>query len=284
MMKQVKLPDGTTVPAVGQGTWQLGEDPARLESEIESLRLGISLGMTLIDTAEMYGHGKSELLVGYAIQELDREKLFLVSKVLPSNADYKNIFKSCEESLERMKTNYLDLYLLHWRGDVPLEETVECMEDMVNSGKIRRWGVSNFNYADMQELWNLKNGHDCTTDQVLYHIASRGIEFDLMPWMSERAMPVMAYCPLAVGGGLKKGLYQNPVLTEIARARNITAAQLILAFILRNGNVIAIPRTGNPEHVRQNAKAADIELTPEEIKAINAEYPAPGHAVALDVQ
>lgn len=283
-MKQVRLPDGTKVPAVGQGTWQLGEDPDRLDTEIESLRLGISLGMTLIDTAEMYGRGKSELLVGYAIQGLDREKLFLVSKVLPSNAGYKNIFKSCEESLERMKTDYLDLYLLHWRGEVPLEETVACMEELVDSGKIRRWGVSNFDRADMEELWNLKNSHDCAVNQVLYHAASRGIEFDLMPWMNERAMPVMAYCPLAIGGGLKKGLYQNPVLTGIARARGITTAQLILAFILRNNNVIAIPRTGKPEHVRQNAAAADIELTAEEIAAIDAEYPAPDHAVALDVQ
>lgn len=283
-MKEVKLPDGTKVPAIGQGTWQLGEDPSSFEAEVETLRLGVSLGMTLIDTAEMYGHGKSERLVGHAIDGLDRKKLFLISKVLPSNAGYKDIFKSCEASLERMKTNYLDLYLLHWRGNIALEETIGCMEELVNSGKIRRWGVSNFDAGDMAELWDMKNGHDCCTDQVLYHIASRGIEFDLMPWMNERAMPVMAYCPLAIGGGLKKGLYQNPVLKDIAEARSIAVAQVLLAFILRNGNVIAIPRTGNPEHVRQNAEAADIELSAEEIAAINAEFPAPDHAAALDVQ
>ena len=182
-MKTVTLPDGTQVPALGQGTWYLGEQPAVRARELAALRTGIEHGMTLLDTAEMYGGGRSEELVGEAIRPYDREKLFLVSKVYPHNAGRPEIFRSCENSLRRLGTEYLDLYLLHWRGSVPFAETAECMEELVRKGRIRRWGVSNLDTDDMEELWGVPGGAQCQVDQVLYHLGSRGVEYDLLPWL-----------------------------------------------------------------------------------------------------
>lgn len=283
MAKYVQLPDKTKVSTIGQGTWFLGERRQDFERETEALRKGIEAGMTLIDTAEMYGDGKAEKLIGHVLDGMERENLFLVSKVYPHHADRKKIFKSCENSLRRLKTDYLDLYLLHWRGAVPLEETVACMEQLVQEGKICRWGVSNFDIDDMKELWSVPNGDHCAVNQVLYHIGSRGIEYDLLPWMEEHQVPVMAYCPLAQGGSLKRTLYQNQVLHEIANAHKATISQVLLAFVIRNGNVIAIPRTGKAEHALENAKALEISLTKEECSKINQEYPAPTQKVALDI-
>lgn len=283
-MKHVLLPDGTSVPALGQGAWQLGDRPERAARETEALNLGISQGMTLIDTAEMYGEGRSERLVGRAVEKQPRNKLFLVSKVLPSNAGYDRIFQSCDTTLKNLGTDYLDLYLLHWRGGIPLEETAAAMEELVTAGKIRRWGVSNFDIDDMEELWSLPNGKNCAVNQVLYHIGSRGVEYSLLPRMRERGVVLMAYCPLAIGGELKRDLYAHPVLREIAAAHNASVPQIMLAFLIRDGGVIAIPRTGNPEHTRENAAAADIELTGAEIGRINAALPAPAHKVRLDMQ
>lgn len=283
MTQTVKLPDGRTVPAIGQGTWYLGEDRRTRAQEVEALRAGIDAGMTLIDTAEMYGEGRAEELVGEAIRGYSREKLFLVSKVYPHNAGKTHIFKSCAASLARMGTDYLDLYLLHWRGRIPLAETVACMEQLKQEGMIRRWGVSNFDTSDMEELWRVPGGRACAVNQVLYHMASRGIEYDLLPWMREHGIPVMAYCPLAQGGDLRRGLYENPVLNQIAKAHGSTVSQVLLAFAIRGGDVIAIPRTGKAGHAVENAGGGGLVLAEEELAAIDREFPAPKRKVYLDI-
>lgn len=283
MERMIKLPDGTEVPAIGQGTWFLGENQEARSREVETLRTGIEAGMSLLDTAEMYGSGRAEVLIGEAISGYDRKQLFLVSKVYPQNAGRKNIFKSCMASMERMKTDYLDLYLLHWRGGIPLSETVACMEQLKKEGKIRFWGVSNFDTADMKELWSVPDGDRCAVNQVLYHVASRGIEYDLLPWMRQHAVPVMAYCPLAQAGDLKQGLYRSPVLTRIAEHHQCSVSQVLLAFVLRDGDVIAIPRTGNREHALENAAAARIVLSEAERKQIDEAFPAPTRKVSLDI-
>ncbi|RFZ77908.1 aldo/keto reductase [Lacrimispora amygdalina] len=281
--QSVMLPDGTAVPSLGQGTWFLGERRNRRKEELDSLRAGISAGMTLLDTAEMYGDGKAEELLGEAIQDFDRSSLFLVSKVYPHNAGRKNIFKSCIKTLERLNTDYLDLYLLHWRGSIPLSETVECMEQLKKEGKIRRWGVSNFDTADMKELWSVPGGNNCQINQVLYHVASRGIEYDLIPWLEEHKVPVMAYCPLAQAGDLKRGLYENPALIRIADAHQCTVSNILLAFAIRSKNVVAIPRTGNKDHALDNAKAWEVNLTQDELIEINRAFPAPVKKTYLDI-
>ncbi|MGL5433867.1 MAG: aldo/keto reductase [Lachnospiraceae bacterium] len=283
MERTVMLPAGISVPAIGQGTWFLGEREAARESELEALRAGIDAGMTLLDTAEMYGSGRAEKLIGEAIQGYDRNRLFLVSKCYPQNAGRKNIFKSCIASIERMNTDYLDLYLLHWRGGIPLEETVSCMEQLKKEGKIRHWGVSNFDTEDMEELWSVPGGDQCAVNQVLYHIASRGIEYDLLPWMREHHIPVMAYCPLAQAGDLKRGLYDHPVLAEIASGHQCSVSQVLLAFVMRAGDVIAIPRTGKKQHALENAAAPRIQLTEADCEKIDQAFPAPVKKVYLDI-
>lgn len=281
--KKVLFPDGTAVPAIGQGTWYLGEDPRREKEEIGAIRAGIEAGMTLIDTAEMYGSGRSEILVGKAIRGYDRKKLFLVSKVLPHNAGEEHIFQSCKASLERLGTDYLDLYLLHWRGDIPFEETILCMEELMRRGWIRRWGVSNMDREDMEEIWHTPGGAECMTDQVLYHLASRGIEYDLLPALRAHHTPVMAYCPLAQQGTLAFGLWNDPVLVEIAKAHGASPAEILLAFAIRGGDVIAIPRSGKASHVRENGAAAEIALSPEEFRLLDERFPAPSEKTALDI-
>lgn len=276
------MANGAEVFSVGQGTWYLGEHPDRFQREYSTLRTGIEAGMNLIDTAEMYGEGLAEKLVGTVIHGLDREKLYLVSKVYPFNADRRNIFGSCENSLRRMKTEYLDLYLLHWRGSIPFAETVECMEALKARGLIRQWGVSNMDVKDMQELAAVDRGR-CATDQVLYHLGSRGIEYDLLPWLQKREIPVMAYCPLAQGGTLRKGLLHAPVVQETAWTHGATAEQILLAFLLTRPGVLPIPRTGCPEHTLSNARASEIKLTREELATLEREFPAPRHKVPLDM-
>lgn len=280
----VKLKNGAEVPALGLGTWYLGDDAGRRAREIAALRTGIEKGMTLIDTAEMYGGGRSERLVGEAIKGTERGRLFIVSKVLPNNAGRRGIFRSCEESLQRLGTDYLDLYLLHWRGSVPLAETVECMEKLERDGLIRGWGVSNFDTDDMEELLRVKGGDGCLVNQVLYHAASRGIEYSLLPQMRERGVALMAYCPLAQGGSLRRGLFRSRALNDIAARRGATVAQILLAWTIRGGNVIAIPRSSSPEHTAENAGADAIELTAEELAAIDREFAPPRRKEPLDIQ
>ena len=283
MKHMVTLPDGVKVPAIGQGTWFLDERKLALEQEKQALTAGIGAGMTLIDTAEMYGSGKAEELIGRTIAGMKREDLFIVSKVYPHNAGRKNIFKSCMASMKRMGVDYLDLYLLHWRGSIPLSETVACMEQLKKEGKIRRWGVSNFDTDDMEELWSVPNGKNCAVNQVLYHVASRGIEYDLLPWMREHNVPLMAYCPLAQGGDLKRGLYENTVLKQIAKNHQATVSQVLLAFVLHGGDVIAIPRTGKADHALENAAADGVVLTMEELAMIEKEFPAPKRKIWLEM-
>ena len=267
----VKLKNGAEVPALGLGTWYLGDDAGRRAREIAALRTGIEKGMTLIDTAEMYGGGRSERLVGEAIKGTERGRLFIVSKVLPNNAGRRGIFRSCKESLQRLGTDYLDLYLLHWRGSVPLAETVECMEKLERDGLIRGWGVSNFDTDDMEELRRVKGGDGCLVNQVLYHAASRGIEYSLLPQMRERGVALI-------------GLFRSRALNDIAVRRGATVAQILLAWAIRGGNAIAIPRSSSPEHTAENAGTDAIELTAEELAAIDREFAPPRRKEPLDIQ
>lgn len=278
------LPDGSEIPRLGQGTWRVGENAQAEETEIQSLRTGIELGMGLIDTAEMYGEGGAEAVIGKAIQGVSRDSLYLVSKVYPQNAGRSQMFTSCEESLKRLGTDYLDLYLLHWPGSIPLEETVECMEELVSQGKIKRWGVSNFDIDDMEALFAVPNGNRCAVNQVLYHLGSRGIEYDLLPWMRRHSMPVMAYCPIAQAGALRSKMLSDETVVRIAREKGLTVVQLLLAFVLSQPDMIAIPKAANPVHLKENAVAAGIILTDEERRALDAAFPAPTMKTMLDIQ
>lgn len=283
MSEYVKLKDGTRIPRLGMGTWYLGEKFNKRNQEIEAIRTGIDSGIRLIDTAEMYGEGAAEQLIGQVISDYNREDLFLVSKVYPHNAGKYRLRKSLNHSLQRMKTDYLDLYLLHWRGNISLEETVECMEAMVAEGKIRHWGVSNFDKEDMEELMQVPNGKNCMVNQVLYHMGSRGIEYDLLPWQREHGIPIMAYCPLAQAGTLRGQLLKNAVLKEIAGQYGISVMQLLLLFVLQQENVIAIPRSGNAKHVLENRSVLDMRLSEEDLMRIDKEFPAPDRKVPLDI-
>lgn len=275
---------GTGVGSIGQGTWYLGEKPHLFQQELSALRAGIDAGMNLIDTAEMYGGGAAEELVGEAIRGYDREALYLVSKVFPYNAGRRTIFQACENSLRRMGTDYMDLYLLHWRGSVPFAETVECMEELKDRGLIRDWGVSNLDADDMDELFRVPNGENCRTDQVLYHLGSRGIEYDLLPLLRRHSIPVMAYCPLAQAGRLRRGLMEAPAVRAAAQAHSATPAQVLLAFLLSKPGVIPIPRTGRASHTLENAGAARLTLTAEELIALDKAFPAPSRKTPLDIQ
>ena len=273
-MKTVRLPDGTNVPALGQGTWMMAEDPQRRADEIAALRAGIDLGMTLIDTAEMYADGESERLVGEAVAGR-RDDVFLVSKAYPQNASSSGLPHACEASLGRLGTDRLDLYLLHWRGRVPLGETVEAMERLVDAGKILRWGVSNLDTDDMEELV-AAGGKACATDQILYNLTRRGPEHDLLPWLAARRMPVMAYSPVEQGR-----LVADEGLRAVANELGVTTAQVALAWLLARDGVIAIPKAGTVEHVRENRAAADLVLSSEAIVQLNAMFPPPSDPVPL---
>jgi diketogulonate reductase-like aldo/keto reductase len=279
---RILLPDGTSLPRIGQGTWNMGDDHSRREEEIAALRLGVELGMDLIDTAEMYGDGRSELLVGEAIQGI-RDQVFLVSKVYPHNAGSERLIRSCEESLKRLNTDHLDLYLLHWRGDIPLEETVVGMEKLVSQGKIARWGVSNFDIDDMKELLGIERGTHCATNQILYHLGSRGIETELLPWQRSHKIPVMAYSPLAQAGSLRKGVVESEVVQEIARVHNVTPLQIMLAWTIREEDIITIPKASSREHVIENASAGLITLSEEERWKLDEAFPIPSWKVPLDI-
>ncbi len=282
-MKNIIFPDGTAVPAMGLGTWYLGENPCTERAELDALRTGIEGGATVIDTAEMYGEGRSETLVGKAITPYDRGSLFLISKFYPWNAGKETIFRSCEQSLRRLNTEYMDLYLLHWRGSIPLSETVECMEKLVQQGKIRRWGVSNLDLSDMRELVSVRHGGHCQADEVLYHLGSRGIEYDLMPWLKQHHIPVIAYCPLAQAGSLRRGLTGSQAVRTVAKGRGISPMQVLLAFVLQQDDLLAIPRSSSVAHVRENLAAAEIVLSAEELNLLDAAFPAPNHPTDLDI-
>ncbi|HTB43155.1 MAG TPA: aldo/keto reductase [Acetobacteraceae bacterium] len=278
MTRTVRLPDGTEVPALGQGTWHMGESARLAKQEVAALKLGIELGVTLIDTAEMYGDGAAEELVGEAIAGR-RDGLFIVSKVYPHNASRAGTQAACERSLKRMRVDCIDLYLLHWPGNHPLSETVEGFEALKAAGKIRYWGVSNFDTGEMERVSKLPAGGLCATDQVLYHPDSRGIEYDLLPWCAAHNMPIMAYSPVGQGGRLLR----SPALAAVAKRHGATPAQIAIAWSMRSGSAISIPKATNPEHVRENAVAGDITLTPEDLAEIDARHPPPRKKQGLDI-
>lgn len=278
----VMFEHGLALPAIGQGTWYMGENAGQRQKEIAALRAGIDAGLTLIDTAEMYADGGAEEVVGEALQGR-REQVFLVSKVYPWNAGGQKAVTACDASLRRLKTDYLDLYLLHWRGNYSLAETVEAMETLIRQGKIRRWGVSNLDYDDMQELYGVTGGKACATNQVLYHLGSRGIEFDLLPWCQQQQIPVMAYCPLAQAGRLRDDLFNSRAVQDVAHAHQATPAQVLLAWAIRQPGVMAIPKASSVEHVKENAAALALQLSDEAIALLDQAFPAPGRKTPLDV-
>ena len=274
---------------VGQGGWQLGDSPAAANEEKRALRLGLELGMRLIDTAEMYGDGRSERLIADALRGVPRDEYTLCSKVYPHNAGMPAIFRSCENSLRCLGTDYLDLYLLHWRGSIPLQETVAGMEELVRMGKIKRWGVSNFDVSDMEELWSVPGGDRCAANQVLYHIGSRGAEYDLLPWLGAHDVTMMAYCPLAQGGRLRRtapDFSAEPTLLGISGKYGVSVFQIMLAFVLRQPGTIAIPKAGKTAHTRQNAEAAQLARTIaiEDWKALDGVYWPPTAKMHLDIE
>lgn len=280
--KTISFGDKRVLPAIGQGTWYMGEKASQRRQEIDALRAGIDRGLTLIDTAEMYADGGAEEIVGEAIKG-QREKVYLVSKVYPWNAGGQKGIAACDASLRRLGTDHIDLYLLHWRGNYALSETVDLMETLQQQGKIGRWGVSNLDYDDMQALWQVPGGKDCATNQVLYHLASRGIEYDLLPWCQQQPIPVMAYCPLAQAGRLRAGLLNHPVVKAIAHDYHATAAQVLLAWVISHAGVIAIPKASSLDHVAENAGALAITLSAEALMKLDDVFPAPKQKTALDV-
>lgn len=278
MKPTVTLPSGDIVPALGQGTWKMAENPSRRLDEVAALRHGIDLGLTLIDTAEMYADGAAETLVGQAVHGR-RDQVYLVSKVYPWNASTHALPQSCEASLRRLGTDRLDLYLLHWRGEVPLAETVAAMEKLCDRDLIRNWGVSNLDADDMDDLI-AAGGTRCATNQVLYNLTRRGPEYDLLPWLEGRGMPAMAYSPIEQGR-----LAENPKLASLAAEMGLTAAQLALAWVLNRPGTIAIPKAGSPAHVDQNhaAGAVDLVLNEEILLALDQMFPAPDAPCPLEM-
>ena len=266
--RTVRFHDGIVVPALGQGSWHLAQGRHPEAVEEEALRTGLSLGMTLIDTAEIYGDGRSEEMISHVIAG-QRDRVFLVSKVHPDHVTGNGIARACQASLARLGTDHLDLYLLHWRNrDTDLSGVVAAFEGLRATGKIRAWGVSNFKVSDMEDLFRVPDGHHCATNQVRYNLSSRGIEYDLLPWCEQRGMPVMAYSPL--GGD---SLVHDPALVGIGAGHDCSAAAVALAWTIRSGKVIAIPESGSAAHVKENAVALSLTLTPQEIETLDAAHP-----------
>ncbi|BAU64387.1 aldo/keto reductase [Stanieria sp. NIES-3757] len=274
-MKTLQLPSGRKIPILGQGTWRMGETASQKQAEIDALRLGIDLGMTLIDTAEMYGEGGAEKVVAEAISGR-RDRVFLVSKFYPYNASYQGVINACDRSLSRLKTDYLDLYLLHWRGSIPLSETLEALQHLKQAGKILDYGVSNFDVDDMEEALSLPGGKAIATNQVLYNLMRRGIEWDLLPWCKDLHIPIMAYSPVE-----QKAFINHPKLRAIAKQHHATPTQIALNWLLKQDNIISIPKATNPNHVRENRAALDINLTEENIEEIDRIFPPPNRKQTL---
>ncbi len=277
-MKSVAVTrSGLELPVLGQGTWRMGEDPSRRTEEVAALTLGLDLGMNLIDTAEMYADGGAEIVTAEAIQGR-RDEVVLVSKVLPQNASFAGTIRAAEASLERLRTDRLDLYLLHWSGSHPLDRTLEAFERLVEQGKILHYGVSNFDPTEMEQAEKLPGGSDIASNQVLYSIEKRGIEFRLLPWCREKKIAVMAYSPLEKGR-----LNADRTLEAVAGRHGCTPYQIALAWTLRDGGVVAVPKASNPDHVRENAAVGKIRLTPEDLAELDGAFPPPSKEVPLDV-
>ena len=270
------------MPVLGQGTWRMGEDPSQRREEIAALRLGLDLGMNLIDTAEMYGEGGAEEVVGEAVLGR-RAEVFLVSKVYPHNATRRGAIEACERSLRRLKTDYIDVYLLHWRGDVPLAETLDAFHQLKEAGSIRDYGVSNFDVADMEEAMALPGGDEIATNQVLYNLTHRGIEWDLLQWSKERGIPIMAYSPVGHKRAEQKQMFGNTVVKTVAARHDATPAQVALAWLLREPQVVSIPKALRPDHLRENRAALDIQLTEDDIQELDQAFPPPNRKVSLEM-
>lgn len=268
---------------LGLGTWKMGETPQCHKEELEAVRYAAEHGNMLLDTAEMYGEGRSERLIGEAIKGLPRESVFLVSKVYPHNASKAKMRAACQNSLQRMGVDFLDLYLLHWRGSVPLEETVEAFEGLKQEGLIRAWGVSNFDVSDMEELWRIPAGKNCAANQVMYHLGSRGIQYDLLPWMHQHGVPLLAYCPLAHSDAYRKSITEHPAVKEVAEAHGASVFQVMLAFIARQPNAIALPKSASVAHVKHNLESLQLKLTDEDWQKLDEAFPPPTKKTELDM-
>ncbi|MGB7250900.1 MAG: aldo/keto reductase [Phormidesmis sp.] len=276
-MRMIELPSGQTIPSLGMGSWKMGESNKHLQREIEALRYGLERGLSLIDTAEMYAEGGAEEVIARAIAGR-RSAVFLVSKVYPHNASLKGVMAACERSLKRLNTDYLDLYLLHWRSSVPLAETLEAFQRLQQAGKIRDYGVSNFDVEDMEEAVHLDGGKAIATNQILYNLTRRGVERNLLPWCRRRGMPIMAYSPIEQGR-----LLNNRVLQAIAQARDVTPAQIAIAWLLHQDDVIVIPKSSRIEHIEENYAALNLTLAPEELATLDTAFPAPARTVPLEM-
>ena len=276
------LPSERPIPVLGQGTWRMGEDPSRRQAEIAALHLGLDLGMTLIDTAEMYGEGGAEEVVGEAIADR-RGEVFLVTKVYPHNATRRGAIEACDRSLRRLKTDYIDLYLLHWREKVPLSETLEAFQLLKENGKIRDYGVSNFDVDDMEEAFALPGGDEIATNQVLYNLEHRGIEWNLIPWCRARHIPIMAYSPVGHKSTEQKRMLGHATVKSIASRHNATPAQIALAWLLRQPDIVAIPKAGRSEHIRENRASLEIELTDADNKELDKAFPPPDRKIPLEM-
>lgn len=281
-MRTLRLPSGRPIPVLGQGTWGMGEDRFERPDEIAALRYGISLGLTLIDTAEMYGDGGAEELIGEAIRDIPRTKIFLVSKVLPQNATLRGVLQACDRSLRRLKTDYLDLYLLHWLGAVPVAETLEAFHLLKKKGAILDYGVSNFDYDDMTEATALPGGGEIATNQVLYNLLHRGIEWDLLPWHRRHGIPVMSYSPLGHYRTEHEQMFEHPRMKAIAERHNAKPSQIALAWLLQQ-ETVAIPKAVSHKHIQENRAALDIKLTESDLEELDRAFPPPNRKVPLEV-
>jgi diketogulonate reductase-like aldo/keto reductase len=277
IIPKAELPSGEAVPVLGQGTWKMGEDPKTRRQEVEALRSGVELGMSLIDTAEMYGEGRAEQLIAEVIPG-HRDDVFLASKFYPHNATHEGVVAACERSLKRLKTDHIDLYLLHWRGSVLLQETLSGCDELVRAGKIRYWGVSNFDVSDIEELVSLPRGSTFAANQVLYNLAHRGVEWNLLPWCRKQNIPIMAYAPFDEGR-----LLNIPVLRTIASRHDATPAQIALAWVLRREAVITLAKASRLEHVRENRQASEIHLSEKDLKELDRVFPPPNGPKPLEM-
>ncbi|WP_294906989.1 aldo/keto reductase [Tatumella sp. UBA2305] len=278
-MKSLKI-DGQTLPAIGMGSWRLGQGRYPEAEEVAALNYGLSHGLKVIDTAEMYGDGDSEILIGKALKN-QREKAWLVSKVYPWNASVSGMKAACEQSLQRLQTDYLDLYLLHWASEYPLEEIVDGFQQLQQQGKIKAWGVSNFDTRAMKQLWQTPGGQECCVNQIFYNPQARGTEFSLLPWCAEHGVAVMAYSPL---GGHEGGLLNHPLIRQLAKKYQCGSSAIVLSWAIRDGNVLAIPESGSENHIAANLEALTLELSDEDLLEIDKHFAPPAREQPLEIR
>ncbi|HBF74726.1 MAG TPA: hypothetical protein DDW71_05655 [Lactobacillus sp.] len=274
---------GNQVPAIGLGTWHMGDDPSLQTQEINAIHAGLAAGAEVIDTAEMYGSGRAETLVGKAIKDIPRDQLYLISKVLPTNASKQHMERSLDASLKRLGVAEVDLYLYHWRGTTPLAETVDELQRLTTAGKTKSWGISNFDVSDLEELWQLPNGPKAAANEDLFNLGSRGVEYSLLDWQAKHDLPFIAYSPVGAPDQLNNHLDRNPNVLKVAQRHNASAYQILLAWVVSHQQVLAIPQSSNADHATENVLAGDIQLTADDLKLLDEAYPAPTEKLPLDV-